>query len=344
MKGVTGSMNAEHCSPLLSVWYPHATAAQAMSSTNPSRQASSFETDSVSLIPGRRTRNAPLLLSLFLNVLLALGVVALGVLSFVGGRAPAPAPSTSLEPLVDRSREVCSGNGMRYAGTDACECDDCYKGPTCAVRVSEAHCVVQANSGTPYIFEEYWVAHPQAQTTVLPSYHIGYGAEVPRLHRAIRALHKMTGNAEVDGREVVIGVGSTELIAAALHALAPENATSGVKAGVWSQRPYYSGYASASQQFHSETFEWAVPPPPPGAVMPAAADDPPPRGTAARPIIELVTSPNNPTGHARTPAVARGAHASHILDLAYYWSRAAPVPMHVYTCASLMCMACVWHV
>ena len=69
------------------------------------------------------------------------------------------------------------------------------------------------------MFEEYWVAHPEALTSILPSYHIGYGSHLPRLERAIRDLHKLVGNAEVDGREIVIGVGSTELISATLFAL-----------------------------------------------------------------------------------------------------------------------------
>ena len=44
-------------------------------------------------------------------------------------------------------------------------------------------------------------------------------SKVLRLEDAIRALHALVGNAVTDGREIVIGIGSTELISAALYAL-----------------------------------------------------------------------------------------------------------------------------
>ena len=45
----------------------------------------------------------------------------------------------------------------------------------------------------------------------------------------------------------------------------------------------------------------------------------PPTPTAAAPVIEMVTSPNNPDGLSRAPAVAPSPHTSTVMDYAYYW-------------------------
>lgn len=244
--------------------------------------------------------SVPLGLSIVSNVVLAMMLVS---------QLPVPTP------LVDHSREVCSGNGMRFQGADACECFDCFSGVTCATRVPEDKCIVGAGSGTPYIFEDYWVNHPEARTTVLPSYHIGYGSELPQLERVIRALHKMVGNAEVDGRHIVIGVGSGELIPAALYALSPEaevNASlpDAATASVWARTPFYSGYRTPARFFDSRRFTWVS--------DGQNATSQPPQATAESPLIELVTSPNNPDGHIRTKSV-QGEHVRTLMDHAYLW-------------------------
>ena len=131
----------------------------------------------------------------------------------------------ALAPAVDGSRDACSGHGMLFEQGGTCTCFDCWSGETCSERLTGSDCVVNANSGTPYLFESYWVEHPEAATTILASHHIGYGSRMPRLEAAIRALHALVGNAATDGREIVIGIGSTELISAALYALSPERAT-----------------------------------------------------------------------------------------------------------------------
>ena len=109
-------------------------------------------------------------------------------------------PEATRVVVVDRSREACGGNGMLYPGEDACDCFDCFEGPSCSTRLEGEACVVVANSGTPYLFEDYWLARPRsAPLSVLPSYHIGYDAHVPRLEAAIRSLHGLVGNAVTDG-------------------------------------------------------------------------------------------------------------------------------------------------
>ena len=46
-------------------------------------------------------------------------------------------------------------------------CDDCWTGSYCSEQLTGDDCTVVANSGTPYIFEEYWVEHPEASITIL---------------------------------------------------------------------------------------------------------------------------------------------------------------------------------
>lgn len=189
-----------------------------------------------------------------------------------------------------------------------CTCFDCWSGESCSIRLADDDpaCMVQAGSGTPYLFEEYWIEHPEPVLEVLPSYHIGYGDHLPRLERAIRELHRLVGNAVVDGKYMVIGIGSTELISAAMYALAPRGGN-GSKALVWSRTPYYSGYEPSGRFYRTNAFGW-------GADAPAT-----PQASAAQPVIELVTSPNNPDGHIRAPSVAAGEYTRYVMDHAYYW-------------------------
>ena len=257
--------------------------------------------------PRRAGHQAALLVSGVLNAFLIITVLA----NFRERGPSAPH---------DASRERCGGHGMLYADADACACFDCWSGEDCSERLEGAACIVDANSGTPFIFEDYWVRHPEATVEILPSYHIGYGSHMPRLEAAIRALHELVGNAETVGREVVVGIGSTELISAAMYALAPDDAPMGAsgdapRAAIWSAPPYYSGYVAPASSYRTTAFEWLGPRP---------SDPRPPNSTAARPVIELVTSPNNPDGHLRAPRV-RGEGVRVVMDHAYLWPHFTPI-------------------
>jgi len=246
--------------------------------------------------------------SVLLNVVLLLIVFMLSAAVVMLSAADAKVTLGPRGPAVsalDESRAACSGHGMLFSGADACECFDCWTGSTCELRITNAsECIVNANSGTPFIFEEYWVQHPEATVSIKPSYHIGYGADMPRLEAAIRSLHTVVGNAVADDSvHVVVGLGSTELINAALYALSEDDAAQ--PAAVWSQAPYYSGYRSPPSFFHTRNFEW----------VDAGNSGTPPHD---RRVIELVTSPNNPDGHLRSPAV-HGPHSAVVMDHAYLW-------------------------
>ena len=198
--------------------------------------------------------------------------------------------------------------------------------------------------GTPYIFEDYWLAHPEPALVVRPSYHLGYspfeanplagsfdagvvdnlGAKeiraMPRLERAVREVHALVGNAELDGMHLVFGLGSTELVNAALYALAQRAAAAAPAptspprdtAAVWAARPYYEGYVEPSSYFQTRLFAWQ-------------AADAPPQPSTERPVIEMVTSPNNPDGTMREAKVSPSEHSYTVYDHVYFWPHFAPI-------------------
>ncbi|KAL1526784.1 hypothetical protein AB1Y20_015480 [Prymnesium parvum] len=252
--------------------------------------------DSNALLPplGRMHPRArccsPLCASLLVNMLLLAGLVLLATRHGAVSSRP------------DDARRACHGNGMLYADAAVCECFDCWTGTTCGEKLSSGACTVDVSSGTPYIFEDYWLQHPSAAVTITPAYHIGYGYDMPPLEAAIRSLHDRVGNARTEGKHVVIGVGSTQLIASALHAMGKVSGEPGRASAVWSQKPFYSGYRMPPALLQSQLFQWNE------------SDTPPSSGH----VIELVTSPNNPDGHRRRPA-SDPLRRSVIMDHAYYW-------------------------
>ena len=117
---------------------------------------------------------------------------------------------------------------------------------------------------------------------------------------------------------LVFGLGSTELVNAALYALAqraaaaapaPANAAS---AAVWAAKPYYDRYVEASSYFQTRLFVWQK-------------ADAPPEPSGDRPVIEMVTSPNNPDGTLREAQVTRSEHSYTVYDHVYFWPHFAPI-------------------
>ena len=61
-------------------------------------------------------------------------------------------------------------------------------------QVPLGQCMMHLESGNPYLYESYWVQHPQPAMTIQPSAHMGYIAayeHLPRLVSAIQNLHAM---------------------------------------------------------------------------------------------------------------------------------------------------------
>nr|ACG37470.1 alliin lyase precursor [Zea mays] len=129
----------------------------------------------------------------------------------------------------------------------------------------------------------------------------------PELEREVRRLHRIVGNAVVDGYHLVVGTGATQLYQAAMYALSSP-ARRDQPVPVVSPAPYYSSYPPQTDLLLSDFYRWA------GDANTFTGDE----------CIELVCSPNNPDGAIRE-AVVRSAGAKAIHDLVYYWPQYTPI-------------------
>ncbi|CAI0396342.1 unnamed protein product [Linum tenue] len=144
----------------------------------------------------------------------------------------------------------------------------------------------------------------------------------PELERHIRQLHAVVGNAVTEGRFIVFGAGSTQLLNAAVHALSPDVPSTsstaggggGVAAGVVATAPFYPIYELQTEYFASVDFQYQ------GDTSLWIAG-----GNSSSTIIEFVTSPNNPDGKLNE-AVLKGPNFKAIYDRAYYWPHFTPIP------------------
>ena len=258
---------------------------------------------------------------------LALGALS-GLLAVALGAALSKTTLSSYNPGWVSPRVACSMHGTYEDGL--CRCDDCWDGARCEFAItasspgmtsngSAAPCVSQADTGTPYLFEDYWIERMvtndarDAVAEILPYYHIGYGSQIgagscggfgfgsgecpDALESEVRALHKAVGNFDPDGFEFVAATGSTQLIAAVAFALAGGETAA-------SHFPYYSGHASAVEYFNG-TWEAAA------TALSTKA-----------PNVEFVTSPSNPDGAMVEPEVPG---AIPVWDNAYFWPHFTPV-------------------
>ena len=76
-------------------------------------------------------------------------------------------------------------------------------------------CTINLESGNPYLFEDYWVRHPQPALTMQPSAHLGYGVaygHLPRLVSAIQNLHAMVGPAASSCSDHIVARGPPDLL------------------------------------------------------------------------------------------------------------------------------------
>jgi L-tryptophan--pyruvate aminotransferase len=97
------------------------------------------------------------------------------------------------------------------------------------------------------MFEEFWRGTGTAAEIVIPGFQtMSYFSDVgnvcwfmePGFGHEVRRLHRLVGNAAVDGYHVLVGTGSTQLFMAALYALSPPSAAAPMS--VVSTAPYYS--------------------------------------------------------------------------------------------------------
>ncbi|VVA37002.1 PREDICTED: tryptophan [Prunus dulcis] len=207
----------------------------------------------------------------------------------------------------------CSGHGTAYLDglvldgkEPVCECNSCYEGPDCSEFVTE--CAANADSGDPYFLQPFWMQHAAQSAVLVAGWHrMGYsypdGSYISaELEGHIRKLHATVGNAVTQGRYIVFGAGSTQLLNAAVHALSSHNSSnSSSPASVVATIPYYRLYKTQTEFFRSldyrfegDTFSFL-------------------NISEAGKVIEFVTSPNNPDGKLNK-AVLHGPNASAIYD------------------------------
>lgn len=102
-------------------------------------------------------------------------------------------------------------------------------------------------SGDPTMYEEFWRGTGDSASIFIPGWQtMSYFSDLggicwflePGFEREVRRLHRLVGNAVVDGYHVLVGTGSTQLFQAVLYALSP--ATDGTPMNVVSPAPYYS--------------------------------------------------------------------------------------------------------
>ncbi|KAL6315566.1 hypothetical protein AAG906_000870 [Vitis piasezkii] len=154
------------------------------------------------------------------------------------------------------------------------------------------------------------------------------------LERLICRLHASTGNAITEGRFILFGAGSTQLINAAVHALSPHNSSAPAKAWLQSLSsrfvpvPAFVSYSifsfneeyalevyqqrtdffrSVDFQFQGDTSLWKN------------------NSDSTLNLIEVVTAPNNPDGQLNK-AVLHGPYVKAIHDHAYYWPHFTAIP------------------
>ncbi|KAK7389106.1 hypothetical protein VNO78_23938 [Psophocarpus tetragonolobus] len=176
--------------------------------------------------------------------------------------------------------------------------------------------VINLDHGDPTMYERFWREMGDKTTITIPGWQsLSYLSDVsnicwflePEFAREVVRLHKVVGNAVTEGRHIVVGTGSSQLILAALYALSSPDAAEPIS--VVSAAPYYSSYPSMADYQKSGLYKWA-----------GDAETFDKEG----PYIELVTSPNNPDGYRRQAMVNR-SQGLLIHDLAYYWPQYTPI-------------------
>ncbi|KAF8726004.1 hypothetical protein HU200_020585 [Digitaria exilis] len=177
------------------------------------------------------------------------------------------------------------------------------------------HSVVNLDHGDPTLYVEFWRGTGDRATIVIPGWQtMSYFSDLvgfcwfvePTFEREVRRLHRLVGNAVVEGYHLLVGTGSTQLFQAALYALSP--AQDGSPMSVVSPAPYYSSYPSVTNFLNSALYRWD------GDANFFGGDT----------CIELVCSPNNPDGAIRKPVIKSESRKT-IHDFAYYWPQYTPI-------------------
>ncbi|XP_021771466.1 tryptophan aminotransferase-related protein 3-like [Chenopodium quinoa] len=194
----------------------------------------------------------------------------------------------------------------------------CYTSPDCSIL--SLPCVANADGGNPIYMEPFWMNKKESGGVLVSGWHrMGYTYINPyaetlstELEKYIRKLHKLVGNAETEGRHIVFGTGSTQLLNAAVYALSSNSSN---PAFVVTSTPYYSTYKEQTEMYQSRAYEYK-------------GDTSLWKNKTNSEIvkfIEFVTSPNNPDGQLKE-SVLEGPSVKTIYDRVYYWPHYTAIP------------------
>ncbi|PIN14906.1 Kynurenine aminotransferase, glutamine transaminase K [Handroanthus impetiginosus] len=129
-----------------------------------------------------------------------------------------------------------------------------------------------------------------------------------QLENHIVKVHSIAKNANTKGKYIVFGVGSTQLLSAAVFALSTNLSS---RANVVAEAPFYSPYKEQTDYFETARFHFV--------------DNLKNVSDYGSEVIEFVTSPNNPDGNFKKP-VFEGSSVQYIYDHAYYWPHFTAIP------------------
>ncbi|XAR48639.1 hypothetical protein NMG60_11031521 [Bertholletia excelsa] len=216
----------------------------------------------------------------------------------------------------------CSGHGRAYLdgllvdGKPICECNSGFRGPDCSQFSPET--AADGDSGDPLFLEPFWIQNAASSALLVAGWHrMSYTFDDKsfishELEKHIRKVHSKAKNAVTEGRYMVFGAGSTQLLNAAVSALSPENASS--PARVVASIPYYPLYQQQTDFFRSVKYEFQGD----AALWKNTTVD-------SAIVIEFVTSPNNPDGQLKR-AILKGSDVKTVHDRAYYWPHFTAIP------------------
>lgn len=147
--------------------------------------------------------------------------------------------------------------------------------------------------GHPSFMKEYW-SGSSTGTFIGFDHGINYQLDSgdSSLLYAIKELHDSEGNAVTGGKHIVIGNGATQIIRAVISVLGSDV--------VYAQTPYYSRFPETAKK-EGKVFNSGVFLQPEG-----------------KRVLEIVTTPNNPDGLKKTPAISSN---DKMFDLCYNWSQ-----------------------
>ncbi|KAG2304375.1 hypothetical protein Bca4012_063372 [Brassica carinata] len=234
--------------------------------------------------------------------------------------------SRAAEEAEDAASVSCSGHGRAYVdglgiidgNKPPFECNNCYTGKDCSFLLSDYP--ADANSGDPLFLEPFWMQNAEGSAVVESGWHrMSYfyhkdGQYISaELERIIRKLHNVVGNAVTDNRLVIFGTGSTQLIAASVHALSQTNSSSPSR--LVSSVPYYYMNKELTEVFNYAHIKFEGD---------ASAWKKSEHNDNMTQVIEIVTSPNNPDGKLKR-AVLEGPSVKTVHDYAYYWPHLSPI-------------------